>query len=59
MLRAMQGPGKGLSQKDFNTIRSYIDWLPLNPETNSVARLYISKVNDIGTCLVTAGQWTR
>lgn len=44
MVKARLGPSEDLPQADFDMIRSYMDWLPLNPETNSVASLYINKV---------------
>jgi hypothetical protein len=27
-------------------ILQYMDWLPMNPETNSVAKLYMKQVHD-------------
>jgi hypothetical protein len=38
------GPSKDLSEENCKVVRQYVNWLALNPETNSVARLYIWQV---------------
>jgi hypothetical protein len=37
-------PGS-MPEDDWRMIRQYVNWLPMNPETNSVARLYIRQVH--------------